>query len=214
MSESLNLYQRINKVMESMGAIGKGGRVDYGEKFAFHRIDDIDDKLRIALIEHGVVCTISNIYGMKLEYFTEKDRYGKDRGAWSAECTITIELVNADKPEERTTIMGWGQGLDYSDKATGKAVSYASKSAYLSAFHLRGQPDNENDNIVKPSKAASLDDAELSDEAQSWVDAINQADCTEDLHAVGGNLKNETAEIQNAVRPFYAKKAKELKGKK
>ena len=50
MSESLNLYQRINKVMESMGAVGKQGRVDYGEKFAFHRIDDIDDKLRVALI--------------------------------------------------------------------------------------------------------------------------------------------------------------------
>lgn len=214
MSESLNLYQRIVKVMASMGAVGKGGVVSYGEKFAYHRIDDIDDKLRHALIEHGVVCTITEIYDRKLEYFVEKDRVGKDRSAWYAECAITIELVNADKPEERTTIKGWGQGLDYSDKATGKAVSYATKSAYLSAFHLRGQPDNEQENITTKPKDVALDDVKLSAEAQSWVDAISQVDCVEDLHAVGDNIKNESPDVQNAVRPFYAKKLKDLKAKK
>ena len=214
MSESLNLYQRIVKVMASMGAVGKGGVVSYGEKFAYHRIDDIDDKLRHALIEHGVVCTITEIYDRKLEYFVEKDRVGKDRSAWYAECAVAIELVNADKPEERITIKGWGQGLDYSDKATGKAVSYATKSAYLSAFHLRGQPDNEQDNITTKPKDATLDEVKLSAEAQSWVDAINQVDCVEDLHSVGDNIKNESPDVQNAVRPFYAKKLKDLKAKK
>jgi hypothetical protein len=217
MSESLNLYQRIVKVMASMGAVGKSGTVSYGEKFAFHRIDDIDDKLRHALIEHGVVCTVIEIADRKLEYFVEKDRHGNERSAWYAECSITIELVNADKPEERTEIKGWGQGLDYSDKATGKAVSYASKSAYLSAFHLRGQPDNEEDNITTKPKDGSAKPkaaAELSTEAQSWVDAINQTDCIEDLNSVGENLRNEAAAVQNAARPHYAKKLKELKAKK
>lgn len=213
MSESLNLYQRIVRVMATMGAVGKSGKVTYGEKFAYHKIDDIDEKLRVALIEHGIVCTITEINDRKLEYFVEKDRLGNERSAWYAECTITIELVNADKPEERTTIRGWGQGLDYSDKATGKAVSYASKSAYLSAFHLRGQPDNEADNILIKAKVASLDDVKLSSEAQSWVDAINQADCVEDLNAVGENLRGESPEVQNAVRPFYVKKLKDLKSK-
>ena len=55
---------------------------------------------------------------------------------------------------------------------------------------------------------------EITVEAQSWVDAINQADCMEDLHAVGDNLKGESPEVQNAVRPFYAKKLKDLKTKK
>jgi hypothetical protein len=211
MSESLNLYQRINKVMESMGAIGKGGRVDYGEKYAFHRIDDIDDKLRVALIEHGVVCTVTEITDRKLEYFVEKDRYGKDRGAWYAECAITIELVNADRPDERTKIVGWGQGLDYSDKATGKAVSYASKSAYLSAFHLRGQPDNEHDNIVKPGKdvnttavvtpAVEYDD--LDEASQGWVNAINQSDDAEKLAELGIDWRKEAKNVQSATLPYY-----------
>ena len=209
MSESLNLYQRINKVMESMGAVGKQGRVDYGEKYAFHRIDDIDDKLRVALIEHGVVCTIVDIHNMKVEYFTEKDKHGKDRGAWSAECTITIELVNADKPDERTSIMGWGQGLDYSDKATGKAVSYASKSAYLSAFHLRGQPDNEHDNIVKPGKDVNVPAApvveydDLDEASQGWVNAINQSDDAEKLAELGVDWRKEPEQVRNATLPYY-----------
>lgn len=214
---NLNLYQRIVKVMATMGAVGKSGQVSYGEKFAFHRIDDIDEKLRHALIEHGIVCTITDIFDRKLEYFVEKDRGGKERSAWYAECAITIELVNADNPEEKTTVMGWGQGLDYSDKATGKAVSYASKSAYLSAFHLRGQPDNEEDNITNKPKDVTEKLVEkvleLSPEAVSWIDAINQADCIESLGAVGENLRNEPAGVQNAVRPFYANKLKQLKTK-
>jgi hypothetical protein len=63
-------------------------------------------------------------------------------------------------------------------------------------------------------KDVPLEDKKLSAEAQSWVDAINQADCLEDLHAVGDNLKGESPEVQNAVRAFYAMKLKALKAKK
>lgn len=201
MSESLNLYQRLVKVMASMGAIGKTGKVEYGERFAYHKIDDIDEKLRHALIEHGVVCVVTDIENMKLEYFVEKDRGGKERSAWYAECAITIELINADNPDERRTIKGWGQGLDYSDKATGKAMSYATKSAYLASFHLRGQPDNEEDNIAAPK--ADAEPAELDAASQSWVDAINQADEPETLVPLGAKLAKEPQQVMDAAWPFY-----------
>lgn len=204
----MNLYQRIVKIMASMGAVGKGGRVDYGEKYAFHKIDDIDEKLRLALIEHGVVCIITEINDRKLEYFVEKDKYGKERSAWYAECAITIELINADNPEERKTIRGWGQGLDYSDKATGKAVSYASKAAYLSAFHLRGQPDNEQDNIVvSQEKEVPLDEMILTEAQLSWVSAVNQAeaDCAEALANLGDKIGKEPKDVQDVVWKFYTR---------
>ena len=216
MSESKNLHQRLVEVMRTMGAVGKGGQTNYGEKFAYHKIDDIDEALRGALVQHGVVATVREINDRKLDHFEETDRQGKPRTTWYAECLIVIELVNADDPKDISTIVGWGQGLDYSDKATGKAISYAAKSAYLSAFHLRGQPDNEEDNIVKPGKSAAEAKTapDLSAAAKSWVDAINQADCIDSLNAVGEGLRNETPEMQNAARPFYAKKMKELKAKK
>lgn len=206
-----NLHQRLLDVMQTMGAVGKGGRTDYGEKFAYHKIDDIDDKLRVALVEHGVIATIIEIKDRKLDHFEETDRYGKPRTTWYAECLIVLELVNADNPEDRKTIQGWGQGLDYSDKATGKAISYAAKSAYLSAFHLRGQPDNEQDDIPRGKQQEKPKPPEIPEEVQAWLDAIRQADSVEDLNAVGDNLKNEPASVQNAVRGEYAKQLKSLK---
>ena len=148
-----NLHQRLVAIMEHMGAVGKGGRTSYGERYAYHRIDDIDDQLRQALVAHGVVATITSIDDRKLDHFDGVDRDGKPRTTWYTECVVNIELVNADEPTDRTTIQGWGQGLDYSDKATGKAISYAAKAAYLSAFHLRGQPDNEQDDIRRGHRA-------------------------------------------------------------
>lgn len=201
-----NLYQRLVRVMQTMGAVGKSGQATYGDRYAYHKIDDIDDKLRVALVEHGVVATVVEIRDRKLEHFNDVDKYGKTRTNWYAECLIVIELVNADDPTDRSTIVGWGQGLDSGDKATGKAISYAAKAAYLSAFHLRGQPDNEADNIARNPEPAPV-----SEEAQSWIDALQQCDCVEDLVKVGSNIKDESADVQNAVRPHYAARLKLLK---
>lgn len=168
-----NLYQRIVAIMDDMGAVGKTGKTAYGEKFPYHKIDDVDDALRQALVAHGVVATIIEINDRRLEHFEETTRDGKPRTTWYAECAVVIEIVNADKPEERTTIRSWGQGIDYSDKATGKAISYAAKAAYLSAFHLRGQPDNEADNIGR--RKAKKGPPVSAENIQELADAINQA---------------------------------------
>lgn len=145
-----NLHQRLVEVMRTMGAIGKGGKTTYGDKFEYHRIDDVDAALRVALIEHGVVALIVNIGERKSERHIEMDKYNNPRALYLTECLVTIRLINADDPDDTAEIYGWGQGLDYGDKSTGKAMSYAAKAAYLSSFHLRGQPDNEHDNMNAP----------------------------------------------------------------
>lgn len=67
----------------------------------------------------------------------------------------------------------------------------------------------------KPADKSKDVPLELSPEVMTWVDAISQADCEEDLYALGVQLKKEaTAEVQNAARPFYASKTKQLKAKK
>jgi hypothetical protein len=221
MSGNKNLHQRLVDVMHTMGAVGKGGVANYGEKFAYHRIDDIDDKLRVALVEHGVIATIIEIRDRKLEHFEDVDKYGKKRITWYAECLIVIELVNADNPDDRKCIQGWGQGLDNSDKATGKAIAYAAKSAYLSAFHLRGQPDNEADNITRPAASASslaessikatasspnVDDFDsLPEDAQAWINAINQCDNIEDFTDMNARIGRESESLKKQVEPFVSR---------
>lgn len=207
MSE-LNLYQRIVGVMEHMGAVGKGGKTSYGDKYEYHRIDDIDDRLRQALIANGVVATISEISERKLEGIEGTDKQGKSRTTWYAECHITVELVNADDPSQRTSIKGWGQGLDHSDKATGKAISYAAKAAYLSAFHLRGQPDNERDDIARKQAPALDEKTEKYITEARWE--IASAKSLDDLAALGEMLKGKSAVIQNAVRQDYKARKQQL----
>ena len=63
----------------------------------------------------------------------------------------------------------------------------------------------------KPADKPKDEPLKLSAEAVSWIDAINQADCMDSLSAVGENLRNESPDVQNAVRPFYANKLKQLK---
>jgi hypothetical protein len=188
MSEEKNVHQRLVGVMKEMGAIGKGGSTSYGEKYAYHKIDDVDDKLRQSLISNGLVAYIAEIRDRKLEYFAEESRGGKI--TWYAECLVLIEIVNVDKPDDKVTIVGWGQGLDYSDKATGKAISYAAKAAYLSAFHLRGQPDSEQDSIDRAPKA---EDAAA---VQKYIDEINSKTKLSDLLDYGQKLSQEPMEVR------------------
>lgn len=205
---SKNLMQRLIDVMAYMGAIGKGGQTSYGEKYAYHKIDDIDDKLRQALIEHGVIAIPVKIDGKKIEWVADESRGGKL--TWYAECSIEIMLINADNPEDRQSIAGWGQGLDYSDKATGKAISYAAKAAYLSAFHLRGQPDSELSSISRsqPRKQAVAFTPEL----YVWIEKINGANSIDKLKAVGADIAtNAPTDDQVKLQDAYRLRSKALR---
>jgi hypothetical protein len=193
-----------------MGAIAKNGQATYGDKYAYHRIDDIDDKLRDALIEHGVVAMVTSIEDRQRGHWQDPpDKYGKVKTTWHCECLITIEFVNVDNPEDRTKIVGWGQGLDNSDKATGKAISYALKSAYLSAFHLRGQPDNEADNITKPSPVAERPPAAkqapepvVTEAMQRWLAAMDQCDDVNSFDMLDKSIQAEPKELRDSIEGY------------
>lgn len=210
----LNLHQRIIEIMKTMGAVGKGGQTTYGEGFAYHKIDDVDEKLRGALCLHGVVALVTKIKDRHLGSSLEPDRYGNQKTVWHAECFVTIEFINADDPKDKLSIVGWGQGLDYSDKATGKAQSYAMKAAYLSAFHLRGQPDNESDNIVRSASISSSIGnalpAVITPEAKPWIDNINGVTSIEEFDGIYAALVNEGQEIVEACAPHYRAKRVQL----
>jgi hypothetical protein len=208
-----NLYQRILSVMDDLGAVGKTGKTSYGEQFAYHKIDDIDDQLRTALIANGIVVVPTAVTDARISHVEETDRAGKPRTTWHAECSLTITLINADAPEERLEISGWGQGIDYSDKATGKALSYAAKSAYLSAFHLRGQPDVEAQNIERAAPAVQLTGHEVVQLQQS-INAATSEDMLQLIlrSAVYTQLKNAgPADVYEQTKQLAIAKAAVLK---
>ncbi len=95
--------------------------------------------------------------------------------------TVDMEGVftNVDKPEERLTFLGFGYGVDQSDKGPGKAMSYAKKMVLSQALLLNTHEDVELSNATfEPSVGSTaVKEAEAATDAaiKSWADAYNRA---------------------------------------
>lgn len=135
------IHRRLLSVMADAGVVEK--KKKSGVPYSFQGIDDVEGALRPALVAHGVFVEIST-ESMARE--TACTTNGKE--VQVSLCRLAITFVNADEPSDRVGPLYFdGSGQDHSDKADGKALAYALKGAYLSIFHLRGKPDNEDDEI-------------------------------------------------------------------
>ena len=156
MSE-LNIHQRLAAAIKASGAVPKTGKMGGGGgNFAYHKIDDVVDHLRDILLDAGIVI-LPSVKSCDVAEFTEQreDARGKlyDRRVYHSTAFISVRLVNIDKQDDFIEMVTVGDGIDYGDKSTGKAFSYAMKNLLLSVFQLRGQPDNEDtdhDHAVPP----------------------------------------------------------------
>ncbi len=155
----LNIYQRINAVMKDVDYVKKdksvsGGGANY--KAVTH--DQAVSVIRAALVEHGVVIQPVQIKG---EFLQMRDLNATPQpikmGLYSG--SYDIHFVNIDKPEERSTISVEAHANDNGDKAPGKAMTYAVKTAILKQFTLESGEDDE-------SRAESSDVNFIDDEQQ------------------------------------------------
>lgn len=95
--------------------------------------------------------------------------------------TVDMEGVftNVDKPEERLTFLGFGYGVDQSDKGPGKAMSYAKKMVLSQALLLNTHEDIEQQNTAfEPEVSApAVRAAEATVDAaiKTWADAYRDA---------------------------------------
>lgn len=156
MTESLNIYQRLHKVMQAVSYVQKESkRVNNQYTFVSH--DAVTAALRPALIEHGILPV------------TRVLRHSQDGNR--TEVDIQVEFVNIDSPDDRLLVTAFGYGVDPQDKGPGKAVSYAFKYACLKTFALETGDDPEKDSIDhEPAYINELDDA-----AQLGVEAFRKA---------------------------------------
>jgi len=146
-----NIYHRLQIAIDKSGAAGKTGQAarEMGG-FAYHKIDDVVDHLRAILIDAGIALVPS------VESCDIAAMPAGNKTCFHAKTFINVKLVNVDKPDEFIEMRTVGDGIDYGDKSTGKAFSYAMKNILLSVFQLRGQPDNEDDNAEAPAQQGKV----------------------------------------------------------
>ena len=143
MSNTLNIYQRINNVMKAVQYVQKdssisGGGANY--KAVSH--DQVVSVIREQLVENGIMIFPNQISG---EFLIKRDLSATPpvkMGLYSGK--YEISFVNIDNGEDRVTSTIEAHANDNGDKAPGKALSYATKSAMLKVFSLETGENDES----------------------------------------------------------------------
>lgn len=159
--KKLNIYQRINKVMEEVNYVVKEDKkVNNAYRFVSH--DKVTAVLHGPLTKHGIV------------FVPTVDNLTQDGNRVTVE--MRLSFVNMDNPEDEFSIISYGQGIDNQDKGIGKAVSYAVKYGLLKVFCLETGDDVERDSIDYKETPITKDQVEhlnyLIDGNQDLLDRV------------------------------------------
>jgi len=131
----MNIWQRQNAVMAKIGPVKPDGQVTINGKKAYDYIshDAVTAAAKPLFVEFGIgVCpTVINhtINGNRTEL------------------TVRTRFINIDTPDDFTEVETLGYGVDSSDKAPGKALSYAIKGAYQKFLMMNSADDAGGEQI-------------------------------------------------------------------
>ena len=165
----MNLLQRINEVRKTIAYVQKDKSVSTGGgsyKAVTH--DVVTAMVRPAMIAQGIVC---------LPYLVESESKAKEEGAkqFRYEATYDFAFINEDDPADRLMIRIQAHAMDNADKAPGKALSYAKKSAILKLFEIESGEDEES---------RFADDGMEEKTRDHYIDQINEAESLDELKTV------------------------------
>ena len=132
----MNVYQRINAVMQKVEYIKKDAEVQ-GYKVVTH--DNVTAVLRPHLVGAGIVVHVEQKTGRVIKEW--ETRSGSKFHRYSGD--YAVSFVNIEDPNDRLTVTAQAQADDNADKAPGKAMSYATKYAMLKTFSLETGENEE-----------------------------------------------------------------------
>lgn len=119
----LNIYQKINAVMQEVEYLSKDDHVKFGTtNYKAISEEKVTTAVRGSLVKNGLV-----LYPAEQEHLKEGNL---------STVNVKYNLVNMDNPEESITIASSGTGVDTQDKGVGKAMTYAFKYALLRTFAI------------------------------------------------------------------------------
>jgi len=140
MSNNLGVYVAINKVMAVMASEGIGkNRNNSQQGYRFRGIDDVYNSLSRPMVESGLV-VLPRV--LSRECTERQTKSGSTLFYVVVDCEFDfIALSDGSKH----TVKTFGEAMDSADKATNKAMSAAMKYAYMQAFCIPTEGDNDAD---------------------------------------------------------------------
>ena len=141
MSESKNIYQRINAVMKKVDYIKKESEVGFGNsKYKAITHDSVIAEVRRFFVEFGIVVYPEQIKG---EILIQRD-LTKEIKMHLYDADYLIHFVNMDDPNDRISVSINAHANDNGDKAPGKCVTYATKTAIIKVLCLETGVNDES----------------------------------------------------------------------
>lgn len=180
----LNIYQRLNEAKKKIAYIRKDKKV---ESYMAVTHDAVTAATRQVLVDCGIavipseICNVVVNTGATSSKGTPLIRY---------EATFVVRFVNIDLPEDFIAMTVTAHANDYGDKAPGKCLSYAVKSALLKALSLETGEDDEGrvqqheglgTDFLSESKIAIDAAANPFDLKQVWAGIVTHCKAAKDM---------------------------------
>jgi hypothetical protein len=197
--ESLNVYQRMHKVMEQIDYIRKTDAKKAGKGLQYNYVSH--DQVTAAIRPHLIT------FGIYMRPFLTEIRQDGNR----TELRGGVEFINVHRPDEKIVVEGLGYGVDQQDKGPGKSYSYLVKVCMLKAFALETGDREEVDahqGCEADHQPARITEQQLADlEALAEeVGAHVQSFCT---YLKINNLSElRAADYDRAIKALESKRAK------
>lgn len=182
----MNIYQRINAVMQSVNYLKKDATVQ-GYTAVTH--DNVTALVRKHFVEKGVVLQVSQESGV----LAAKDNPQAKMRMYDAR--YKISFVNIDEPSDKIEVFVNSNAADNGDKAPGKAMSYATKYAILKLLMIETGDNEESRTYDKSFEPITAREYELLKKEMENSGRTEQA-MLEYVGSKGGNF-NAISELNN-----------------
>jgi hypothetical protein len=191
----MNIYQKINKVMTEVDYIQKDRKIDGGgQKYNAVSYDNVIAQIRKSIVANGIVIVARQIDG-KIEIPRD---VSKDIKMHLYSGRYEIDFVNIEKPEDKVTITVESHAADNGDKAPGKAITYATKTAILKVFSLETGDDEESRTFDHEQDAKTAYDS-LVVENMSVISNIKTGIANQDLAFALESWRELSQDVQAAL---------------
>lgn len=179
MSEVKKIYRALVNIADGLRkeGIAKGKKCSGGGNFAYRGIDDVYAAVSPLLASNSVI-----IRPVAIERL-EDVQAGKMR---LVRINVQYEAISAEDGSS-VTFAGIGEGCDTSDKAAGKALSYAYKTALFQLFAIPVTGQEDPDQVVHTIEQPFVPEAVIR-KAEAFEAEIANTFSKDDLKAIGRDI--------------------------
>jgi len=142
----MNLFEKMLAITNELGIVAKNLNVDLGKGKAYKAVQEKDvlDAIKPLEEKYRVYSYPKERKIIDNSILEKETNYGVVKSLYMRTETI-YEFVNVDKPDEKITMVSYGDGIDTGDKAPGKAMTYSDKYSLLKAYKVATGDDPDKD---------------------------------------------------------------------